>query len=143
MKKKRLARTLLVLLCMAMLCNISAYAVQARADDRIYHSATSLSKKSNGELSIYFSVQGTHVMEKIGASSVAIQRNTDSGWVTEYTFTTSNTPALQRKNWDQHSTVLTYSPRFTGVEYRAVVMIYVRDATGTSTQQLTSKNVQT
>lgn len=74
--------------------------------------------------------------KKIGANSVAIQRNTSSGWVTEYTFTVNNTPTLQRENSDQYGTVLTYSPRFIGVEYRAVVAIYVKDATGTSTQQL-------
>lgn len=77
-------------------------------------------------------------MEKIGATSVAIQRSSGSGWVTEYTFNTSNTPTLLRENKDRHSMVLTYSPRFTGVEYRAVVMIYVKDVTGVSTQQLTS-----
>lgn len=43
MKKKWPVRTLLVLLCMVMLCNIPAYAAEARASDRIYHSAVSLS----------------------------------------------------------------------------------------------------
>lgn len=61
--------------------------------------------------------------------------------MTEHTFNTSNTPALQQENKDQHGMVLTYSPRFTGVEYRAVVMIYVKDATGVSTQQLISRTV--
>jgi len=37
--------------------------------------------------------------------------------------------------------VLTYSPHFTGASYRAVVMSYVKDAAGISTQQLTSKIV--
>lgn len=126
---------------MVMLCSTPAYAVEALASSRIAHSTVTLSKKSTGDLSIYFSVRATDIMEKIGASSVAIQRSSDSGWVTEYTFTTSNTPTLQRENKDQYGTVLTYSPRFTGVYYRAVVMIYVRDATGVSTQQLTSKTV--
>lgn len=141
MKKKWPVRILLVLLCMVMLCNIPVYAAEARASDRIYHSAASLSKKSNGDLSIYFSVRATDVMEKIGASSVEIQRSSGSNWVTEYTFTTSNTPTLQRENKDQHSMVLTYSPLFTEVDYRAVVMIYVKDATGSSTQQLTSNTI--
>ena len=78
-------------------------------------------------------------MEKIGASSVAIQRSSGNGWVTEYTFTISNTPTLQRENKDQHGMVLTYSPLFIGVEYRAVVMVYVKDAAGASTQQLISR----
>lgn len=142
MKKKWPVCALLVLLCIAMLCSIPGYAAEARASDRIYHSAVSLSKKSTGDFSVYFSVQATDVMEKIGASSVEIQRSSGSNWVTEYTFNTSNTPTLQRENKDQHGMVLTYSPLFTGVEYRAVAMIYVKDATGTSTQKLTSRTVQ-
>ena len=138
MKKKWPIHVLSVLLCMVMLCNIPAYAVEARADDRIMSSTATLSKASNGDLSIYFSVRATDVMEKIGARSVEIQRSSGSNWVTEYTFTTSNTPTLLRDNKDRHSMVLTYSPCFAGVEYRAVVMIYVKDATGISTQQLTS-----
>ena len=141
MKKAWPIRIFVMFLCVIMLCSVPAYAVEARASERIHHSAVSLSKKSKGDLSIYFSVRATGIMEKIGASSVAVQRNTDSGWVTEYTFTTDNTPALQRENWDQYSTVLTYSPLFTEKEYRAVVMIYVKDSSGTSTQQLTSKIV--
>lgn len=139
MKKKWPVQILSVLLCMVMLCGIPAHAVETRASDRIAHSTVTLSKASNGDLSVFFSVRATGFMEKVGATSVAIQRSSGSGWVTEYTFNTSNTPTLLRENKDRHSMVLTYPPRFTGVEYRAVVMIYVKDATGVSTQQLTSR----
>lgn len=138
MKKKRPVRILLVLLCMTMLCSIPAYAAETRASDRIYRSAVSLSKKSNGDLSVYFSVQATGIMEKIGATSVAIQRSSGSGWTTEFTFSTSNTPALLAEDTDWNGMTLTYSPRYTGVEYRAVAMIYAKDAEGISTQRLTS-----
>jgi hypothetical protein len=137
-KRKWPIHILSTLLCVVMLGSIPAHAVEARADDRIVNSTATLSKKSNGDLSVYFSVRANDVMEKIGASSVAIQRSYGNGWVTEYTFNTSNTPALLVENSDWHGMVLTYSPRYTGVEYRTVVMIYVKDATGVSTQQLTS-----
>lgn len=139
MKKKWPVHILSVLLCMAMLCGIPVHAVETRASDRISRTTATLSKASNGDLSVFFSVRATGLMEKIGATSVAIQRNSGSGWVTEYTFNTSNTPMLLQENKDHHSIVLTYSPRFTGVEYRAVVMVYVKDAAGISTQQLTSQ----
>lgn len=141
MKKKRPVRILLVLLCMTMLCSIPAYAAETRASDRIYRSAVSLSKKSNGDLSVYFSVQATGIMEKIGATSVAIQRSSGSGWTTEFTFSTSNTPALLAEDTDWNGMTLTYSPRYTGAEYRAVAMIYAKDAEGISTQRLVSKTV--
>ena len=139
MRKKWPVCALLMVLCMVMLCRIPAYAAEARASDRIYHSTATLSKASNGDRSICFSVRGTRKMNVIGASSVAIQRSTITGWVTEYTFTPSNAPTIQAESKFQHSAVLTYSPLFTGKEYRAVVMIYVEDATGTSTQQLISR----
>lgn len=138
MKKKWPIHILSVLLCMAMLCSIPAHAVETRASDRIAYSTAMLSKASNGNLSIFFSVRATGIMQKIGATSVAIQRSSGSGWVTEYTFNTSNTPTLLRENKDRHSMVLTYPPRFAGVEYRAVVMIYVKDVAGISTQRLVS-----
>lgn len=80
-------------------------------------------------------------MDVIGANSLEVQRNTVFGWVTEYTFTPSNAPEIQAENKFQHSATLTYSPLFAGEEYRAVVMIYVKDATGVSTQQLTSRTI--
>ncbi len=141
MKKKWPVRALLVLLCMAMLCSIPAYAAEVRASDRIMRSTAILSKKSNGDLSIYFSVQGTGKMDIIGASSVEVQRNTIFGWVTEYTFTPDNAPEIQAESKFQHSATLTYSPLFEGKEYRAVVMIYVKDTSGTSTQQLLTQTV--
>lgn len=142
MKKKWSVYILPMLLCVIMLCSISAaYAAEARASSQIAYSAASLSKKSNGDLSIYFSVQGTGKMDVIGASSVEIQRNTIFGWVTEYTFTPDDAPEIQAENKFQHSATLTYSPLFAGKEYRAVVMIYVEDAMGTTTQELTSRSV--
>lgn len=139
MKKRWPIRALMVLLCMAMLCAVPTHATQYRASERINLASATLSKKSNGDFSIYFSVRATHVMEKIGASSVEIQRNTSTGWVTEYTFT-PNISAIQTEGKTRHSATLTYSPLFTGMEYRAVVMIYVEDATGSSTKQLTTKS---
>lgn len=141
MKKKWPIHVLPVLLCMVMLCSVPVHAAETRASDRISRTTVTLSKASNGDLSIFFSVRATGLMEKIGATSVAIQRSSGSGWVTEYTFNTSNTSTLLQENKDYHSMVLTYSPRFTGVEYRAVVMIYAKDAAGVSTQQLISRTV--
>lgn len=138
MRKKWSVHILPMLLCVVMLCSIPAYAMEARASSRIAYSAASLSKKSNGDFIIYFSVQGVGKMDVIGASSVEIQRNTIFGWVTEYTFTTSNTPAIQAENKFQHNATLTYPPLFTGTDYRVVVMLYVEDTLGASTKQLTS-----
>ena len=75
MKKKWPIHVLSVLLC-----SIPAHAAETRASDRISRTTATLSKASNGDLSVFFSVQATGIMEKIGASSVAIQRSSGSGW---------------------------------------------------------------
>lgn len=62
-----------------------------------------------------------------------------SSYKSETVFGITYTFASQLISTDSY--MAAYSPLFSGKEYRAVVMIYVEDATGTSTQQLTSKTV--
>ena len=81
MRKKWPVCALVVVLCMVMLCRVPAYAAKARASDRIYHSTATLSKVSNGDLSICFSVRGKGKMDVIGASSAAIRRKAVTGGV--------------------------------------------------------------
>ena len=107
MKKKWPIHILSVLLCMVMLCSVPAHAMEARASDRISHTTATLSKVSNGDLSVFFSVRATGIMEKVGATSVAVQRSSGNSWVTEYTFNTSSTPTLLVENSDWHGMVLT------------------------------------
>lgn len=140
-KKKMPIRMLLILLCMALLHSVPAYAAETRASERINTASVTLAQKSDGAFNIGFSVRATRRMDVIGASSVEIQRNTITGWVTEHTFAPSDAPEIQAENKFQHSATLTYTPLFDGEEYRAVVMIYVKDATGTSTQKLTSRTI--
>jgi len=126
-----------------MLFHMPAYGRGIQASSQINDSFAVLQKKGTGELSVFFFVQATKIMDIIGASSIEIQRNTISGWITEYTFTPDNTPRLQEKNKSQYNTELTYSPIFTGKIYRAVVMIYAADTSGTSTRELTTQTVKT
>lgn len=143
MKKKRLTQFLTMLLCVAVLCGVPAYAAQPRASERIDRGMITLSKKSDGDLSISVSVRATESMKVIGATSVKVQRHTVSGWVTEHTFTPNDTPELQVENKARYDAMLTYSPLFTGKDYRVVAMIYAEDATGSSSKQLTSRTVAT
>ena len=141
MKENKFTRIIAVLLCSIMFCCTSAYAAETRASERIDRSSVTLLKKTNGDLSISFSICATGKMDVIGASSVKIQRNTLTGWVTEYTFTPANSAGIQTTDKVQHSATLTYSPAFTGKEYRVIAMIYVEDTSGMSTKELTSRVV--
>ena len=141
MKKKQSLRVVLVLLCAVMLCSFPAHAVETRASERIDLSASTIGKTSDGRLSAYFMVQGTGIMDVIGATSVEIQRYTFTGWVTEYTFTSEKFPGLLTTNSGRHSAELLYTPLFPEKTYRAVAHIYVKNAAGTSTQNLASTAV--
>lgn len=141
MTTKWSVRILLALLCVTVLCSTPAYATENRASEQINSTSITLTKKNSGDLSIFFSVQGTAIMDVIGADKVEIQRNTITGWITEFTFTPDNTPEIQTESSGHHNTMLTYSPLFSRAQYRAVVTIYVEDASGSSTQKLTSRTV--
>lgn len=141
MKRKKLIRAFLILLCAALLCSIPAYAVEARASERIDLSASTIGKTASGDLSAYFMVRATEKMDVIGATSVEIQRYTFTGWVTEYTFTSEKIPALLKTDSTRNSAELIYTPLFPGKTYRSVANIYVKNATGTTTQRLPSNPV--
>lgn len=144
MRKKLPIRVISVLLCAAMLWGIPVYAAEnaeTRASERIALSMCTIGKTSDGRLSAYFMVQATDLMDMIGATSVEIQRHNIFGWVTEYTFTMEDYPALLTTNDSRHSCRMTYTQLFSGSTYRAVANIYVKNAAGTSTQRLTSDPV--
>lgn len=141
MKKRQSIRVFLILLCAVLLCSVPAYAVDARASERIDLSMAAVGKTDSGDIGVYFMVGATGEMDVLGASSVEIQRKTITGWVTEHRFTSDSTPELLTTNSPRHSAYLIYSPIFPGKTYRAVVMIYVKNATGVSTQKVTSESV--
>lgn len=144
MRKKLPIRVISMLLCAAMLWGIPAYAAETpetRASERIALSMCTIGKTNDGRLSAYFMVQANDIMDVIGATSVEIQRHNIFGWVTEYTFTSNDYPALLATNDLRHSAELLYTPLFPSKTYRAVANIYVRNSTGTSTQSLPSDPV--
>lgn len=144
MRKKLPIRVISVLLCAAMLWGVPAYAAEnadTRASERIDLSACIIGKTDDGRLCAYFMVQANDLMDVIGATSVEIQRHNIFGWVTEYTFTSDDYPVLLATNASWHSAEVFYRPLFSGSTYRAVANIYVKNATGTSTQRLTSDPV--
>lgn len=144
MKKKLPIRVISVLLCAAMLWGIPAYATETaepRASERIALSMCTIGRTDDGRLSAYFMVQASDLMDVIGATSVEIQRYTFTGWVTEFTFTSDDYPALLTTNDSWHSCRMTYTPLFSEKTYRAVANIYVKDSRGTTTQKVTSSPV--
>lgn len=141
--RKKLLRTTAVMLCLAMLCSISAYAAEGRASEQIRYCSASLGKKSNGDLSLTISVTATDTMDTLGASSVVIKRYNGSKWVEEYTYTVQNTPTLQTSNTNLYKFTLTHTPDCSDSEYYAVATFYAKGSAGISTDTVTTSSVTT
>lgn len=131
--RKRYFSVLAVLLCMTIFCNIPAYAAEPYASEQInYHSAT-LDKGSDGYLYIMFTIATNRVMNRLGASSVEVQRYVNSKWITEYTYTVDNTPILQTSNDGYYALAILYTPQYPNGTYRAAVNLYAESDTMIST----------
>lgn len=140
MKRGRvLALLLAVLLFSAAI--MPGYAAESRANAQIATTDTSMSKKSNGSLEILFSLQCRSQMDVLGASSIVIQRLSGSSWVSEYTFNIRDYPAMQTQNKSSYTATVSYSPRYSGTSYRAMVFFYARNSEGTGTTIKTTNAV--
>lgn len=139
MKLKKFTCMVLAMICLVTSCGFSAHAAETRASTQISKSTVNIGKQSTGKLNVFFMVRATGKMDIIGASKIEIQRSNGSSWVTEYTATPEDMPELQGEEKVSHSLTVTYSPQYPDKSYRAVVYIYVEDASGSSTKTLTSK----
>ena len=119
--RKQLFSAVSVLLCLAVLCAAPAQAAQPLADDQIRSYTSVLTKDSDGNLSIYFSIRTNTAMDKLGAARVLVQYYNGSTWFTEYVFTLQNTPELRGTDTDYYFLWLSHTPWNPGETYRAVV----------------------
>lgn len=134
--RKRYLKITVALLCLFMLFSIP---VHASAPSEPYasaqialHSAT-LDKGTDGYLYVTFTISTNRIMNTIGASSVVIQRYSFFQWVNEHTITPDDMPELLRSNAGHHALIIPYYPLFPNATYRAVVNLYARSDTMTST----------
>lgn len=131
--KKKCVVLLLAVLCLFSAVGVRGYAAEPRASAQIASYGAGASWSSDGRLEIRFTIQGTTIMDALGASSVVVQRLSGSNWVSEYTFNIRDYPKLQTSNQSDYGLVIGYSPRYSGARYRAMVFFYARNAAGTDT----------
>lgn len=139
--KKKCVVLLLAVVCLFSAIGVRGYAAETRASDQIRIYGAGISWSSDGRLEIRFTIQGTTIMDALGASSVVVQRLSGSNWVSEYTFNIRDYPKLQASNTNYHALVMSYSPRYSGASYRAMVFFYARNSAGTDTAIKTTNAV--
>lgn len=90
--------------------------------------------EGNGELSIWFEVQGAGTMEEIGALSIRLQEraSSSSSWTTIKTYSYRNYPDMLGYNDNLYISSVDYSGK-EGYQYRADVTIWAgKDGDGDS-----------
>ena len=123
--------SLVLVLCIIL--SATVFASSTRASEYLSAYYATISKTSDGNISIYFNVIAPAKMDHLGASKISVQRYTGSYWRTEYNFTYSEYPELQGENVGRHSGTVGYELQYSNSSYRAVVTFYSADSTGSDT----------
>lgn len=141
---KKCIRALSVILILGILMATPVYAnaggsQRASAFFSLYN--VYLLSKGGYKYDVYFDVTATGTMQDIGATSVEIQRSPDNGTTWEHVCTYSSTiiPSMMGKNTGSHawsaSRIATE-----GYRYRAIVIFYAKDSSGSGTNTVRSIN---
>lgn len=131
--KKRYARLFAALLCLTVLFCLAAQAAEPYGSSLISGHSATITKGSDGYLHVTFTINANRICDVIGANSVVIQRKSGSSWVDEKTYTASSSPELQDTDTSYHSLVIKYRPQYSDATYRAVVNLYAKYGTLSST----------
>lgn len=86
---------------------------------------------SENSFEVWFDVGAMSTMQKLGASSIKVQKSTDGGsWVTMYTYTMDRYSNMVATNVAHHASCIEYigTP---GCSYRAIVVLYAQNSRGT------------
>lgn len=95
--------------------------------------------EGNGNMSIYFDVQGTNTMDEIGALSIRLQERPSgsSTWTTVKSYSYLNYPNMLGYNTGYYGSSVSYSGKV-GYSYRAYVTVWAgKDGLGDSREILT------
>lgn len=119
------SRIVAVVLVMALVTPISAAAAaQSRASYYLSSYNAYVYLPGDGEVRVYFNVQGTNYMDELGALCIEIHESTDGvNWDWVETFNQDTTPGMLSYNDDYHSGYVSYDG-VAGRYYKAYVCIW-------------------
>lgn len=137
-------RRITILLVTILLLSLTGASIAyARASSYLESYFVMLTPKEgeNGRMIVSFWVQGTGIMDKIGADAIQIQRRSGSDWITEATYAGEDDPSLfYGTNVSQYRNEFNYygTPNY---DYRAVIYVYAGNSSGSDTGNHTSGSV--
>ena len=131
---KRFVRCICILMAAVILLTTPAFAaesVQPRSSSFFSGSSVYLYKLSGASFQVWFDVLATHSMEILGASTIKVQRSSDGEtWTTMKTFRMGSYPQMICENTAWHADCVTYTGA-SGYYYRAFIILYAKDSSGT------------
>ena len=131
----RITKVLCVWLAVIVLLSSPAYATEnsnQRASNYFAASSVYLNKTSSTQFQAWFEVTAVGTMQKLGASTIKVQRSTDKvNWTTVATYEMEDYPNMIDSNSGYHDGYVTYT--YTrGYYYRAYVELYAKNGSGTA-----------
>ena len=127
----------LVSLCMvfSVLLSVPAMAVESenqRSSSYFMSSSVYLHKTSSAQFQVWFEVTAVSGMEKLGASTIKVQRSTDkNNWTTVATYKMEDYSNMVKLSTSYHDDYVTYTYT-SGYYYRAYVELYAKNGNGTA-----------
>lgn len=132
---KRFTQCVCILMVAVMLMATPVFAaesVEQRASNFFGSYSVYLWKTSNTQFQVWFEVTAVSGMDKLGASTIKVQRSTDkSNWTTVATYEMEDYSNMIKSNTGYHDDYVTYTYT-TGYYYRAYVELYAKNSSGTA-----------
>lgn len=139
--KRKIAHIISICLAMTLIFG-TIISASARASSLINTYDASIAKNSNKTVSVNYTIKGTGTMDKIGASSIKIQKYNSStgGWSDAETMTTSNTSGLQKSSAASYTNTVTSGTLDAGT-YRAYIVFYASSGSDSDSKNYTTTSV--
>ena len=135
---KQFTKCICILLVCVMMFTTTAFAaetVEPRASDFFAASSVYFWNTSGRNYQIWFDVTAVGTMTELGASEIVVQRSTDErNWTTVRTYYKENYSQMTNDNTFSYANCVPFTAT-AGYAYRAIVMLYARNSSGSGYMQ--------
>jgi len=131
------------------ICLLSMFPVLAESESQtrasLYFTAHDcyLYKVDSSTFEIWFDVLATGTMQELGVCSIEVERSADgTNWSVIRTYDADNYSQMIRENTGSHEGCITYRYATPGYYYRAYIVFYAKNSSGTGKRQRYTATLQ-
>ena len=137
--RKRITRVLLVIIILSLLLSTAAFATMEASHYLQYYNAYIM--KSGNTINVYFDVQGTRIMDKVGVTEIYLyeRENSSTSWTLVQTFLSTDptySSTMMGTNMNYKYDHVSYSGS-SSYQYKAYVTFYAEKDGGYDTRSAT------